>query len=178
MPTQKSNSKKYEPDLIFKLTGYLSPSERSKIRHWIAAMPEDAYISIHQKAEKKYYQLKDGNPEVAGRLLRYAALILAAREAGWNTSRGKGYRVAGQKQYEDWKDIRKIRAANLAKDNVGPKKRAVIAYWGEIKELKEDALGFRRIARYLGKYRKLKVSPSYLQQLWAEIETQKKKEQL
>ena len=141
-------------------------------------MPEDTYISIHQKAEKKYYQLKDGNPEVTGRLLRYAALILAAREAGWNTSVGKGYRVADQKQYEDWENIRKIRAVNLARDNIGPKKRAVIAYWGEIKELKEDALGFRRIAKYLGKYRKLKVSPSYLQQLWTEIETQKKKEYL
>jgi len=166
------------PDLIFKLTGYLSPSERSMIRHWIASMPEDTYVSIHQKAEKKYYQLKDGNPEVTGRLLRYAALILAAREAGWDTTRGKGYRVAGQKQYEDWENTRKIRTINLARDNIGHKKRAVMAYWGEVKELKEDGLGFRRIAKYLGKYRKLKVSPSYLQQLWTEVETQKEKEQL
>jgi len=46
----------------------------------------------------------------------------------------------------------------------------VLAHWGEINELKAAGMGFRPIAEYLLKSRKLKVSPSYLMKLWHEVE--------
>jgi intein-encoded DNA endonuclease-like protein len=45
-----------------------------------------------------------------------------------------------------------------------------LAYWGEVKELKTDGMGFRPIADYLTSKRKLKVSATYLSKLWKEVE--------
>ena len=46
----------------------------------------------------------------------------------------------------------------------------ILAYWGEVKELKADGMGFRVIAGYLQSKRKLKVSATYLSKLWKEVE--------
>lgn len=46
----------------------------------------------------------------------------------------------------------------------------ILAYWGEVKELKAEGMGFRPIADYLNRKRKLKVSATYLSKLWKEME--------
>jgi len=43
-------------------------------------------------------------------------------------------------------------------------------YWGEVKELKAKGMGFRPIADYLTKTRKVKTSASCLVKLWKEVE--------
>jgi intein-encoded DNA endonuclease-like protein len=48
-------------------------------------------------------------------------------------------------------------------------RRKLLAYWGEILELKDGGMGFRPIALYLAKNRKIKVSPTYLSRLWREV---------
>lgn len=154
---------------IFKHTGYLSVSERKKILKWLTSLPENRLIEIINNSAAIYMDLRKKR-KISGKLLMYVALILSARTAGWNTVAGKNYRVAGAKQYKDWNTLRSIKAKNL-KSRQSSKKSKVLAYWGEIKELKNLGLGFRKIAKYLLKYRKLKTSPSYLHKLWNEIET-------
>lgn len=157
-------------DLLTQISG-LSNRERKTVLSWVASLPEETVIGIFQDGVKKSYQLKDASPDLPGRVVKYCAFILAARASGWDTLKGKGYRVAGQEQYDDFSHLRKSRAAELVRHGRTPVlRRKILAHWGEIRELKADGMGFRPIADYLVKNRKVKASASYLVRLWKEVE--------
>lgn len=157
-------------DLLNQITG-LTNRERKQVLSWVASLPEDKIIDIFQDGVKKAYQIKEERPELPGRIGKYCAFIVAARKAGWDTLKGKGYRVADKEQYEDFSHLRKARAASLIQRGRTPVvRRKILAHWGEVKELKAEGMGFRPIAEYLTKTRKVKTSASYLVKLWHEVE--------
>lgn len=152
------------------ITGITRP-ERKKLLLWIASLSEEMIIEIFQGAVKKSFQLKEHNPNLPGRTNKYCALILAARHAGWDTISGRGYRVAETKQFDDFSHLRKAKVASLIKKGRTPViRKKVLAHWGEIKELKAEGMGFRPIADYLDRTRKVKTSATYLARLWTEVE--------
>ena len=152
------------------ITG-LTESERKKIFSWVASLPEYKIIEIFQDGVKKSFQLKGERPDLHGKINKYCAFIIAARKAGWDTIKGRGYRVAEKEQYDDFSHLRKASAATLiGKGRTPILRRKVLAYWGEVKELKNDGMGFRPIAGYLASKRKLKVSATYLARLWKDVE--------
>ena len=152
------------------ITG-LTESERKRLFSWVASLPEEMIIEIFQKGVKKSFQLKEERPDLHGRINKYCAFVMAARKGGWDTIKGKGYRVADQEQYVDFSHLRKTSAAGLIQRGRTPVVRLkILAYWGEVKELKADGMGFRPIADYLNRKRKLKVSATYLSKLWKEVE--------
>lgn len=152
------------------ITG-LTEHERKKLFSWVASLPEDKIIEIFQDGVKRSFQLKGERPDLPGRISKYCAFVAAARKGGWDTIKGKGYRVADQEQYNDFSHLRKSSAATLiSKGRIPVLRRKVLAYWGEVKELKTDGMGFRSIAGYLASKRKLKVSATYLAKLWKEVE--------
>jgi hypothetical protein len=158
-------------DLLNQITG-LTDRERKKVLSWVAALPEEKIIEIFQMGVKKAYQIKEERPDLPGRVGKYCAFILAARKAGWDTLKGKDYRVAKQEQYDNFSHLRKAKAASLIQRGRTPVlRRRILAHWGEVKELKKEGMGFRPIAEYLSKIRKVKTSASYLLKLWKEIET-------
>lgn len=152
------------------ITG-LTESERKRLFSWVASLPEEMIIEIFQEGVKKSFQLKEERPDLHGRINKYCAFVMAARKAGWDTVKGKGYRVAEKEQYEDFSHLRKASAAGLMQRGRTPVlRRKILAFWGEVKELKADGMGFRPIADYLNRKRKLKVSATYLSKLWKEVE--------
>lgn len=152
------------------ITG-LTESERKKLISWVASLPEDKIIEIFQDGVKRSFQLKGERPDLPGRISKYCAFVMAARKGGWDTIKGKGYRVADQEQYEDFTHLRRATAATLVTRGRKPVlRRKILAYWGEVRELKADGMGFRTIAGYLQSKRKLKVSATYLSKLWKEVE--------
>lgn len=158
-------------DLLNQITG-LAGRERKQVLSWVASLPEERIIEIFQEGVKKAYQIKEERPDLPGRIGKYCAFIVAARKAGWDTLKGKGYRVAEKEQYDDFSHLRKARAAELMQKGRTPVlRRKILAYWGEVKELKAEGMGFRPIADYLAKTRKVKTSASYLLKLWKEMET-------
>ncbi len=157
-------------DIVERITGGLTTKDRAKILRWISSLPEDEFIAILQDSFNKYHSLKTAYSHVPRRYLQYCGLILAGREQGWDTINGKGYRVAGADQFDDWSHIREMRIANLSRDRSSPTKRKVLSHWGEVVELKNGNIGFRRIAKYLRKYKKINVSASYLHLMWNDIE--------
>ena len=157
-------------ELLNLVTG-LTGGERKKVLSWVASLPEENIIEIFQEGVKKSFQLKEERPDLHGRINKYCAFVMAARKAGWDTVKGKGYRVAAQEQYDDFSHLRKASAAGLIQRGRTPVVRLkILAYWGEVKELKADGMGFRPIADYLNRKRKLKVSATYLSKLWKEVE--------
>lgn len=157
-------------DMIDLITG-LTGRERKNVLTWVASLPEERIIAIFQEGVRKYYQLKDERSDVPGRVGKYGSFIVAARKAGWDTLKGKGYRVADREQYEDFSHLRRAKAAELIRRGRTPVvRKKVLAHWGEVKELKQEGIGFRPIADYLGKKRKVKTSASYLFKLWKEVE--------
>lgn len=157
-------------DLLNSITG-LTDRERKRLLSWVSSLPEEQVIRIFQEGVKKSFQLKKERPDLSGRVNKYCAFVVAARRAGWDTIKGKGYRVAQKEQYQDFTHLRRAKAAELLQRGRTPVlRRKILAYWGEIKELKLEGIGFRPIAEYLRKTRKLKVSPSYLVKLWHEVE--------
>ena len=152
------------------ITG-LTEHERKKLLSWVASLPEDKIVEIFQDGVKRSFQLKGERPDLSGRIAKYCAFVMAARKGGWDTIKGKGYRVADQQQFNDFSHLRKSSAATLiSKGRIPVLRRKVLAYWGEVKELKTDGMGFRPIAGYLNSKRKLKVSATYLAKLWKEVE--------
>ncbi len=152
------------------ITG-LTEHERKKLFSWVASLPEENIIEIFQEGVKKSFQLKEERPDLHGRINKYCAFVMAARKGGWDTVKGKGYRVADQEQYDDFSHLRKASAAILISSGRKPLLRQkILAYWGEVKELQGDGMGFRPIADYLNRKRKLKVSATYLSKIWKEME--------
>ena len=157
-------------ELINQITG-ITMMERKKVLSWVASLPEEKVVEIFQDGVKKGYKIKEERPDLPGRIGKYSAFIVAARKAGWDTLKGKGYRVAVQEQYDDFSHLRKANAATLISKGRTPiLRRKIMAHWGEVKELKADGMGFRNIAGYLTSKRKLKVSATYLAKLWKEVE--------
>ena len=151
------------------ITG-LTESERKKVFSWVASLPEDKIIEIFQDGVKRSFQLKGERPDLPGRISKYCAFVMAARKGGWDTIKGKGYRVADQEQYDDFTHLRRAAAATLVTRGRKPVlRRKILAYWGEVKGLKADGMGFRVIAGYLQSKRKLKVSATYLSKLWKDL---------
>jgi len=158
-------------DLINQITG-LTVQERKKVFAWVASLPEEQIMGIFQDGVKRSFQIKEERPDLPGRIGKYGAFIVSARKAGWDTIKGKGYRVAEKEQYDDFSHLRKAKAAELTKNGRTPVlRRKILAYWGEVKELKAEGMGFRPIADYLAKSRKIKTSASYLAKLWKEVES-------
>lgn len=152
------------------ITG-LTEHERKKLFSWVASLPEDRIIEIFQDGVKRSFQLKGERPDLSGRITKYCAFVMAARKGGWDTIKGKGYRVADQEKYDDFTHLRRAAAATLVTRGRKPVlRRKILAYWGEVKGLKADGMGFRVIAGYLQSKRKLKVSATYLSKLWKEVE--------
>jgi hypothetical protein len=157
-------------DLLTQITG-LSDRERKKVLAWMASLPEETVIGIFQEGVKKSFQLKESRPDLPGRVVKYSAFIMAARAAGWDTLQGKGYRVAGQEQYDDFSHLRRSKAEEFVRNGRTPVlRRKILAHWGEIKELKAQGMGFRPLADYLARTRRVKTSASYLVKLWKEVE--------
>lgn len=155
------------------ITG-LTETERKKAFSWVASQPEEQRIEIIQDAVKKSFQLKNAHPDIPGKTIKYGALILAVRAAGFDTVTGRGYRVAEQEQFDYFTHMRKAKVANLIKRGRTPVlRRKVLAHWGEVMELKKAGSGFRQIAKYLHVNRKVKVSPAYLAQMWKGVEHDK-----
>lgn len=153
------------------ITG-VTKSNRKKIFSWVATLSEELIIKIFQNSVKRSFQLKEQNPNSLGKIIKYSAFILAARNAGWDTASGKGYRIAGQQQYNDFSSLRKARAADIIKKGRTPvTRKKILSSWGEVKELKSEGMGFRPIADYLAKTRKIKTSATYLARLWREVES-------
>ena len=152
------------------LTG-LKSHERKNVFTWLGSLPETEVIDIVQRGVKESFAMQKSRPDLPGKVIKYCSLIVAARHLGWNTYRGKGYRVATPKQYADFSKARKAKAAELITRGRKPiLRKKVLAYWGEIRELREGNHSFREISSYLGRKRKLKVSSSYLSRMWKEVE--------
>lgn len=158
-------------EILNPITG-ITCKERKNVLSWVASLPETQIIDVFQDAVKKTFQLKDETPALPGKIAKYCAFILASRKFGWDTIRGKGYRVAEGEQYRDFVNLREAKTAELLRRGRTPVlKRKVLAYWGEVKEIKSKGGGFRAISRYLAKERKLSVSAAYLQKMWGEVES-------
>jgi hypothetical protein len=157
-------------ELLDQITG-LSVQERKRAYLWVGSLPESKIIEIYQNGVKISYQIKNERPDLAGKIAKYCAFILAARQAGWDTLFGKDYRVAGVEQFNDFSNLRKAKAAAfIRKPGRTPVlRKKVLAHLGEIKQLHEEGLGFRQISDYLHKCRKIKISATYLSMLWKEI---------
>ena len=157
-------------DLLNPITG-LTCQERKKVMAWVASLSEQEIVGIFQDAVKKSFLLQKDNPTLPGKVSKYCAFILASRKYGWDTKSGKGYRIAGKEQFEDFSNLRDSKVADSIQHGRTPViRRKVLAYWGEVKELKSKGNGFRTIAAYLKKDRKISVSATYLQKLWHEEE--------
>jgi DNA-binding NarL/FixJ family response regulator len=103
----------------------------------------------------------------------YGAFIIAARNAGWDTIKGKCYRIAEEKQIEDFSNLRQAKVVELSRKKGRPPvlKRKLLAHRGEIVEMMEKGHSYRTIADFLKKHRKIKTSPSNLYKLLKESQT-------
>jgi hypothetical protein len=148
----------------------LSETDQRKIFSWVASLQVPLIIDIFQDAVKISYQIRAQRPELEGKVVKYSAFILAARKAGWDSIKGKGYRVADKKQYDDLSRLRITAATKFSSKGRTPMlRRKILAYWGEVTELRKEGLGFRSIADYLLQKRKIKTSETYLRMLWKEV---------
>lgn len=149
----------------------LTQKEQKNVFLWVSTLSISLIVDIFQDAVRRTYQIKHERPEMPGKETKFCGFILAARDAGWDTVKGKNYRVAGEKQFKDFDRIRETAITEMVRKTRPPiLRRKVIAYWPEIKQIRSTGAGFGPISEYLMKKRKIKVSVRYLRQLWKEEE--------
>jgi hypothetical protein len=155
--------------LLEKLTG-LAEKERKLALRWWVARPESEMLLIHRQGGKKYFQLNDfwekqDCPPIDKQVLRFAALISAIRDAGWDSVRGKGYRVAGEKQLEDLNRLREAQIVPAKRGRPGKLTSRVLGHKGLIMRLLESGLSNAAMADHLKKHCKLLISPEHLRNI-------------
>ena len=152
------------------LTG-MTDKERKSCFVWVASIPEDIAMRIFQSSVKIFFALKDEHKDLGGSLLKYCAFFLACKKNGWDTVKKKGYRIAEEEQFNDFSNLRRSKAADYIQRGRSPViRKKVLAYWGEIKELKTKGNGFRTIAKYMSTTRNITISATYIRDLWNEVE--------
>jgi hypothetical protein len=158
-------------DILDQVTG-LTANERKKALSWVASQPEQTVLTIFREAVKKSYQLKNEFPEITRDTRNYCAFILATRNSGWDTIKGKGYRIAEDKQIEDFSNLRQAKVIELSRKKGRPPvlKRKLLAHRGEIVEMMKEGHSYRTIADFLKKHRKIRTSPSNLHKLFKEAQ--------
>ena len=150
------DNKKYEKD-VARITKLNRESQNSRLRMF-ARVDTEAKIEIMKSQKKLFHELKNSgfyNEENA--TLTLASLILSVDKIV-NNLNGVQF------------NLLKFNSQNQTKG--GNKREQILGYWAIIKELREQKMSFRKIAKYLKKYHKFEVSYSAIYALWAEIENQ------
>lgn len=149
----------------------LGHKERARAVRWFASRPMPEQAQIIADSEMLLLKLRQIHSEKADvEHLRYAALVLAIRGAGFDLIRKRGYRVHGHKNFEKFEELRQGTVASLRREKKAPLRQEVLSLWGEVRGLRMQGNGFRLISRYLLRAHMLKVSASYLVKLWKEVE--------
>ena len=150
------------PKLATHPSGLHSAKERSRALRWLSGLAENDRERILADAFAACASASPPTP--------YVALLGAICDFGFDTIRRRGYRAAGRDQFEDFQRVRESRARNLREERPSPLRDQVLHRWALVRELHEQGLGFRLIARYFSKQLRVQVSPSYLRKLWGELE--------
>jgi len=151
------DNKKYEKD-VARITKLNRESQNSRLRMF-ARVDTEAKIEIMKSQKKLFHELKNSgfyNEENA--TLTLASLILSVDKIV-NNLNGVQF------------NLLKFNSQNQTKG--GNKREQILGYWAIIKELREQKMSFRKIAKYLKKYHMSEVSYSAIYVLWAEIENNK-----
>ena len=150
----------------------LTPQEMARGVRWFASRPAAEQVSIMMDGEQKILpRLQKANPEIApDSTLRYAAFVIAIRQAGFDLIRKRGYRVHGHKDFEKFEALRQGTLQSLKNRKRAPLRQVLLAHWGDVRTLKRGGTGFLLISRYLVRAHSIKASPSYIARLWREIE--------
>jgi len=144
-------------------SGLNTAKERARALRWLAGLAEADRERILADAFAAYASASPPTP--------YIALLGAIRRFGFDTVRRRGFRAAGQEQFEDFQRVRESRARNLREERPSPKRDNVLSRWALVRELHGNGLGFRLIARYFSKQLRISVSASYLRKMWQELES-------
>lgn len=152
----------------------LTPAERLKGMRWFAVRsPKEQAHILALSQEKIVPRLQRNYPDrYIDAYMHLAALLLAIRESGFDLTRKRGYRVAGNKQFEQFDLLRASTMEFIKEKRKAPLRKQVLAYWGDVRTFKREGTGFLLISRYLQQKHKVKVTPQYLAKIWKEIEGQ------
>jgi len=149
------------PKLVTHPSGLHTPKERARALHWFAGLAENDRERILVDVVSACASATPPTP--------YVALLGAICGFGFDTIRRRGFRAAGQEQFEDFQRVRESRARNLRNERPSPLRDKVLSRWALVRELHGQGLGFRLIARYFSKQLRISVSPSYLRKMWREV---------
>lgn len=150
----------------------LTPKEQKRASQWFARRSGEEQASIIVTSTQKILpQLKRQEPmRTEDGFMYLAALQLSIRQSGFDVTRKRGYRVAGTKEFNQFDELRDGILHSVKSKRKAPLRKELFAYWGDVRTLKLKGTGFLLISRYLLKAHKIKVSPSYLNKLWNEVE--------
>lgn len=168
---KKSQQIENSSDDIF-IWAALTPVESKRCLRWFTARsPEEQSAILHVFQTTTLPELKKTNPtNPEDGFMQLTALLLAIRSCGFDVVRKRGYRVAGTKEFMQFDKLRNGILASVKNRKKAPLRQQVLAYWGEVRLLKNKGNGFLIISRYLMQAHKIKISSSYLSKLWLEIE--------
>jgi len=127
-----------------------------------AKMPKQAKVfTIQQALSCPEQQAKEILEKLENELKRQEALLKLA------------HRRTTEKIREEADHIAKIRAIELRKRREGEKEKKIrLRYYWDIKELRQEGYGWRKIAEYLAKRHKFKISHNGLKKAYLKVQKQ------
>lgn len=146
-----------EAESVSRVTGLREREYRQLLRWW-QRLPLADQIAIFGQGVRQSFQVAAEHPGIPGRVGKFCGLIIAVQAARRKIRAGGGQEPAR---------VVPVPAAGKPKA-IPPLRRKVLAYLGEIQELRAKGQTFREIARHLRTKRRLKVTHSYLYRIFKE----------
>jgi hypothetical protein len=162
------------PDLDL-LTGLTEGQRQQALRWWIT-LAETERLRVYKHGVKWFFIFKvktKDKGEEAGTIIKYAGLLRAIREEGWDTITTRKYRVATEKQFKDFERLRDLKIVAIKRGRPPLKLKQVQSYWGEIVESRAKGNSFATIAKYLKESHKIDITEVYLRCIYNKLHSDK-----
>lgn len=146
----------------------LSSTERQRVLAWFSRQSEARRIEILGKKHSIFKSLSQKYSATReGQVLDYCSILIACKEPWLASIKLRSKREMTEADHKLLSIEIKTKALSLKQTKKGKKRESLAKHWATIVRLKkDDGLGFGKIAEYLQKYHRIKVSRGYLHQYW------------
>ena len=139
----------------------LSRREQKKIINWFNKQPLEMQIDIFREQKNQFFILKNSDLN-SENLLSIISFYLAVF---------KFYKIDNQISAKNKTMILQVKSQKIHKfQKIKAKREKLLNIWSKIQKLKNDEFSFREIETYLKQKHRFRVSHTYIQQIWQEIE--------
>jgi len=157
----------------------ISPKQKKRYLGWFCQQPISVVEGILESANENFFRFRERMPGVQRPAIRYEAFLFAVQSA-YNLEYGNRIKNPDHdlekvltRQKEKVLRFAEKRRERLVRKRKSKKRDLILRHMPSVELMRQQGMSYPAIAEYLQRYR-LKVHPSYIQQLTKEYSDESK----